>query len=126
MDLKSDYHQLRVPLADCPKTAFVVSQGHYEFLVLPMGPKNTPVAFQKIMSKVMKPCRDFCLVFLDDIIVYSKTFDEHINHLRLAFDILSKAELVLNASKWELTVEKVHVLDHVVPQTTITPTNEAI
>ena len=126
LDLESGYHQLRIPLANRPKTAFVVSHGHYEFLVLPMEAKNVPVSFQKIMSKNMKSCHDFCLLFLNDIIAYSKTFDEYINHLRLAFDILAKAKLVLNASKFELAFEKVFVLGHMVSQTTITPTNEAI
>ena len=113
-------------MVDHPKTAFVVSQGHYEFLVLPMGPRNAPTAFQKTMFRVMKPCRDICLIFLDNIIVYSKTFDEHISHLRLTFDTLAKAKLILNASKCELAVEKALVLGHIVSQTSITPANEAI
>ena len=74
----------------------------------------------------MKPCRDFCLLFLDDTIAYSETFDKYINHLRLTFDILVKAKPVLNASECELAFEKVFVLGHMVSQTTITPTNEAI
>ncbi|CAF5219958.1 unnamed protein product, partial [Rotaria magnacalcarata] len=71
LDLKSGYHQFRIPTADRPKTAFVVSQGHYEFRVLSMGPQNAPAAFQKTMYAVMKSCREFCHVFLDDIIICS-------------------------------------------------------
>ncbi|CAF4481718.1 unnamed protein product [Rotaria socialis] len=78
LDLKSGYHQFRIPTADRPKTAFVVSQGHYEFRVLSMGPQNAPAAFQKTMYAVMKSCREFCHVFLDDIIICSKSFDDHI------------------------------------------------
>ena len=126
LDRKLGYHQLRISMADRPKTAFVVSQGHYEFLVLPMEPQNAPAAFQKTMFKVMKPYRDFCFIFLDDITVYSKTFNEHISHLWLAFDTLAKAKLILNASKCEPAVEKVLALGHIVSQTSITPTNEAI
>ncbi|CAF4497579.1 unnamed protein product, partial [Rotaria sp. Silwood2] len=126
LDLKSGYHQFRIPPTDRPKTAFVVSQGHYEFLVLSMGPQNAPTGFQQTMYKVMKPCRDFCHVFLDDIILCSKTFDEHINHLRLASDTLAKEKLVLNASKCELAVEQVIVLGHIVSETSITPTHQAI
>ncbi|CAM2729036.1 unnamed protein product [Rotaria socialis] len=99
LDLKSGYHQFRIPTADRPKTAFVVSQGHYEFCVLSMGPQNAPAAFQKTMYAVMKSCREFCHVFLDDIIICSKSFDEYINHLKLAFEALAKEKLVLNASK---------------------------
>ena len=126
LDLKSGYHQFRIPLADRPKTAFVVSQGHYEFLVLSMGPQNAPAGFQKTMYNIMKPCRDFSQVFLDDIVIYSKTFDEHMQHLRLAFETLAKAKLVLNASKCDLAVETVVVLGHQVSATSITPTNDAI
>ena len=126
LDLKSGYHQFRIPVEDCPKTPFVVSQGHYEFLVLSMGPQNAPAGFQKIMSRILKPCRHFCQVFLDDIILYSKTFEEHLSHLRLAFETLAKAKLVLNASKCELAVEQVTVFNHVVSETFIAPTNDAI
>ncbi|CAF3979391.1 unnamed protein product, partial [Adineta steineri] len=126
LDLKSGYHQFRIPPSDRAKTAFVVSQGHYEFLVLSMGPQNAPAGFQKTMYQVMKPCRDFSQVFLDDIIIYSRTFDEHMIHLRLAFDTLAKEKLVLNASKCELAVEKVVILGHSVSATSIAPTNDAI
>ncbi|CAF4606086.1 unnamed protein product, partial [Rotaria sp. Silwood2] len=126
LDLKSGYHQFRLPPADRPKTAFVVSQGHYEFRVLSMGPQNAPAAFQKIMYKVMKPCRAFCHVFLDDIIICSNSFDEHINHLKLAFETLATEKLVLNASKCELAVQRVVVLGHTVSDTSIAPTTDAI
>ncbi|CAF3918959.1 unnamed protein product, partial [Rotaria sp. Silwood1] len=126
LDLKSGYHQFRIPPVDRPKTAFVVSQGHYEFRVLSMGPQNAPAAFQKIMYKVMKLCRAFCHVFLDDIIICSKSFDEHINHLKLAFETLTTAKLVLNASKCELAVHRVVVLGHTVSDTSIAPTTDAI
>ena len=126
LDLKSGYHQFLIPPADRPKTAFVVSQGHYEFLVLSMGPQNAPAEFQETMYKVMTPCRDFSQVFLDDIILFSRTFDEHIHHLQLAFETLAKEKLVLNATKCELAVAKVVVLGHVVSETSISPTNDAI
>ena len=126
LDLKFGYHQFRIPAADRSKTAFVVSQGHYGFLVLAMGPQNAPAAFQKTMSTIMRPCRDFSLVFLDDLIVFSTSFDEHIQHLRLVFDTLSAARLVLNAGKCELAVTQVVVLGHKVSETSITPTTDAI
>ncbi|CAF1518533.1 unnamed protein product [Adineta ricciae] len=126
LDLKSGYHQFRLPSVDCAKTAFVVSQGHYEYLVLSMGPQNAPAAFQKMMSQIMKPCRDFSIVYLDDIVLFSKTFDEHLHHLQLVFDVLSKAKLVLNVVKCELAVESVIALGHKITATTITPTDDAI
>ncbi|CAF3917245.1 unnamed protein product, partial [Rotaria magnacalcarata] len=126
LDLKSGYHQFRIPTADRPKTAFVVSQGHYEFCVLSMGPPNEPAEFQKTMYAVMKSCREFCHVFLEDIIICSKSFDEHINHLKLAFEALAKEKLVLNASKCELAVQQAVVLSHAVSDTAIAPTTDAI
>ncbi|CAF4630864.1 unnamed protein product [Rotaria socialis] len=117
LDLKSGYHQFRLPPADRPKTAFVVSQDHYEFRVLSMGPQNAPAAFQKIMSKLMQPCRAFCHVFLDDIIICSKSFAEHIHHLKSVFETLAKDKLVLNASKCELAVQRVVVIGHKVSET---------
>ena len=126
LDLKSGYHQFLIPPADRPKTAFVVSQGHYEFRVLSMGPQNAPAAFQKTMYKVMKPCREFCHIFLDDITVCSKSFNEHINHLKLAFETLTKEKLVLIASKCELAVPRVVVLGHTVSDTSLSPTTDAI
>lgn len=126
LDLKSGYHQFRIPPKDRQKTAFVVSQGHYEFLVLSMGPKNAPAAFQKVMSRILQPCRGFCQVFLDDILVFSKSFSEHIKHLSLIFATLSSSKLVLNATKCELVVQEVLVLGHVVSETSITPNKDAI
>ena len=126
LDLKSGYHQFRIPVEDRQKTAFVVSQGHYEFLVLSMGPQNAPVAFQKTMSRILKSCREFCQVFLDDILIFSKTFSEHIDHLSAIFRTLSAAKLVLNATKCELVVQQVVVLGHLVSETDIKPTQDAV
>ncbi|CAF3030641.1 unnamed protein product [Rotaria socialis] len=121
LDLKSDYHQFLLPPADRPKTAFVVSQGHYEFRELSMGPQNAPAAFQKIMPKLMQPCRAFCHVFLDDIIICSKSFAEHIHHLKSVFETLAKEKLLLNASKCELAVQRVVVIGHKVSETKFVP-----
>ena len=91
-----------------------------------MGTENAYAGFQKTMYHVMKPCHDFSQVFLDDIILYSKTFDEHIMHLRMAFTSLAKDKLVLNASRCELAVKKVVVLGHTVSETSIAPTDYAV
>ena len=126
LDLKTGYHQFQIPKADQPKTAFVVSSGHYEFSVLPMGPTNGPPCFQKTMSNLLKPCRSFTFVYLDDVIVYSKTFDLHLHHLQLVFDIFAANKLVLSPSKCEIAVTKVEFLGHIVSENTLTPTNDAI
>ncbi|GJY87570.1 putative reverse transcriptase domain-containing protein [Tanacetum coccineum] len=107
IDLRSGYHQLRVRDEDIPKTAFRTRYGHYEFQVMPFGLTNAPAVFMDLMNRVCRPYLDkFMIVFIDDILIYSKTKEEHDAHLRLILELLKKEELYAKFSKCDFWLSK--------------------
>ena len=115
IDLRTGYHQLKVRKEDIPKTAFRTRYGHYEFLVMSFGLTNAPAAFMDMMNRIFKQYLDkFVVVFIDDILVYSKTEEEHAEHLRLVLEILRKEQLYAKFLKCEFWLERVQFLGHVI------------
>ncbi|KAD4982452.1 hypothetical protein E3N88_19123 [Mikania micrantha] len=115
IDLRSGYHQLRVHDDDIPKTAFRTRYGHYEFMVMPFGLTNAPAVFMDLMNRVCNPYLDkFVIVFIDDILIYSKTKSDHEQHLRLILDLLRKEQLYAKFSKCEFWLKEVQFLGHIV------------
>ncbi|XP_074298169.1 uncharacterized protein LOC141628989 [Silene latifolia] len=100
IDLRSGYHQLKIAPEDVPKTAFSTRYGHYEFTVMPFGLTNAPVVFMDLMNRTFRPYLDkFVVVFIDDILIYSKNEEEHEEHLRIILSILREKQLYAKFSK---------------------------
>ncbi|GKA13221.1 reverse transcriptase domain-containing protein [Tanacetum coccineum] len=115
IDLQSGYHQLRVREEDIPKTAFRMRYGHFEFTVMPFGLTNAPAVFMDLMNRVCKPyLNKFVIVFIDDILIYSKSKEEHEVHLKLILELLENEKLFGKFSKCEFWLQEVHFLGHVV------------
>ncbi|XP_073024343.1 uncharacterized protein [Primulina eburnea] len=115
IDLRSGYHQLRVREEDVPKTAFRTRYGHYEFLVVPFGLTNAPAVFMDLMNRVFREFIDkFVIVFIDDILIYSKSKKEHEKHLTLVLQTLREAQLYAKFSKCEFWLDRVLFLGHVI------------
>nr|GEV96076.1 hypothetical protein [Tanacetum cinerariifolium] len=115
IDLRSGYHQLRVREEDIPKTVFRTRYGHYEFQDMPFGLTNAPAVFMDLINRACKPYLDkFVIVFINDILIYSKSKKEHEGHLRQILNLLKKEELYAKFSKCEFWISRVQFLGHVI------------
>jgi len=115
IDLRSGYHQILVKADDVQKTAFRSKYGHYEYVVMPFGVTNAPAVFMDYMNRIFQPFLDkFVVVFIDDILIYSRTREEHAEHLRLVLGVLREKQLYANMSKCEFWMGEVQFLGHVI------------
>ncbi|GJR73742.1 putative reverse transcriptase domain-containing protein [Tanacetum coccineum] len=115
IDLRLGYHQVRVREEDIPKSAFRTCYDHYEFQVMPFGLTNAPVVFMDLINRVCKPYLDkFVIIFIDDILIYSKNKKEPEEHLKLILELLKKEELYTKFSKCEFWIPKVQFLGYVI------------
>ena len=115
IDLHTSYHQSRVREADIPKTTFKKQYGHFEFIVMPFGLTNAPAAFMDLMHRVFQPYLDkFFVVLVKDILIYSKSEEEHEGHLRIVIQALRDHQLYAKFTKCEFWFTEVRFLRHVV------------
>ena len=117
IDLRSGYHQLRIKDVDVHKTTFRTRYGHYEFLVMSFGLTNAPAAFIDLMNHVFQPyVNQFVVLFLDDILVYSKDREDHDTHIRVVLETLKNEHLDAKLSKCEFWLRKVSFLGHIISE----------
>jgi hypothetical protein len=118
LDLRAGYHQIRVKPEDEMKTAFKTHHGHFQFRVMPFGLTNAPATFQCVMNSIFAPfLRKFVIVFLDDILVYSPSWSEHIQHLRLVLHKLRESQFFAKYSKCSFGQQSIQYLGHIISDT---------
>lgn len=127
LDLASGFHQILMDDKDIQKTAFSTENGHYEYLRMPFGLKNAPATFQRMMNVVLVGLAGvICLVYMDDIIVFSYSLQEHCTNLNKVFEALKKANLKVQLDKSEFLRKEVSFLGHVVNEEGVMPNPEKI
>jgi hypothetical protein len=115
IDLRPGYHQIKIKPEDVPKTAFVSRYGHHEYLVVPFGLTNAPAIFMNLMNKIFMPYLDkFVIVFIDDILIYSKDKKDHAKHLRIELQVPREHQLYVKFIKCEFWLDQVEFLGHVI------------
>ena len=125
MDLWSGFHQIPLSEESKEKTAFSTMDRHFQYCVLPMGLSKSPITFQQLMVQVLRGLQFRCtIVYCDDIIVFSQSFSQHLEHLQLVFDRLKEAKLTLKPSKCQFAVTSVKYLGHIMSPSGVTPNPE--
>jgi hypothetical protein len=115
IDLRNGYHQVRMHPDDIAKTTFHTHQGHFKFTVMPFGLTNAPATFQSLMNELLKDyIRKFVLVFFDDILIYSSTWAEHLQHVKMVFQLMRAHRLFIKQSKCVFGSTSVAYLGHII------------
>lgn len=127
LDLRAGYHQIRMQAVDEHKTTFKTHHGHFEFRVMPFGLTSAPATFQGYMNNILSPLlRKFVLVFVDDILIYSKTLSDHVQHLQSVLQILTKHQLKVKSSKCSFAQQRLAYLGHIISPNGVSTDEEKI
>ena len=126
LDLQSGYYHINLDEESKAKTAFVTPFGKYEFNSVPFGLAQVPAYFQQLISMVLQDCRDFVMAYLDDIIIFSRTLEEHLKHIEIIFQKLKAAGLKLKESKCDFFKSEIHYLGHLISDKGIQPLPEKL
>lgn len=123
LDLNSAFWSIPLRVTDRHKTAFVTQEGHYQWTCLPFGLKTSPGIFQRIMCNIIRKHKlgEFTVSYIDDILIFSKTFSDHIEHLKQIFQAIKKEGLRLKFSKCKFAADSVKYLGHIIQNNTVTP-----
>lgn len=126
LDINSAFWSIPLKITDRTKTAFVTQEGHYQWTCLPYGLKTSPAIFQRVLSSIIRKHKlmDFTVNYIDDILVFSKTFSEHITHLSLLLEAILKEGFRLKLTKCNFAQDSVKYLGHIIKNNTITPLND--
>ena len=125
-DMKSGFRQIQIEETERYKTAFTVPFGHYGWNVMPLGLKNAPSEFQNIMNDIFTPFTDFSIVYIDDVLIFSKSIDHHWKHFNIFVRVIKQHGLVVSASKISLFQDKIRFLGHNIYKGTLSPIDRAI
>ncbi|CAF4616452.1 unnamed protein product [Rotaria sp. Silwood2] len=126
LNMKSGFWQIPINEEDKFKTAFITPDGLFEWNVLAQGLKNSPPSFQRVMTDILSTCRQFSLVYIDDIVVYSRSFEEHLKHLIQVLSVLSQHNFQLNPTKCSIFHQQIDYLSHTISEHGVKPTDEKI
>ena len=124
--MKSGFWQIQINEKDRYKIAFTIPFNHYEGNVMPFGLKNSPSEFQNIMNDIFTHFTDFSIVYMDDVLIFSKTIDDHWKHLDIFVKVIKHNGLVVSTTKINLFNDKIRFLGHNIYKGTISPINRAI
>ena len=124
--MKSGFWQIQIKEEDRYKTAFTVPFGQFEWNVMPFGLKNAPSEFQRIMNDIFNDYAKFAIVYIDDVLIYSQSFDQHVRHINTFMSIIKRNGLAVSKTKINLFQTKIRFLGHNIHHGTITPITRAI